>query len=115
MNKRQILHLTEQIALYLSEEWTVERMASEIGLSVSRFHHAFKEHFGMTPQEYIRDARLNRAREILQDPHNFDSIKQIAYSVGIHDKSHFSRDFRKKFGQTPTEFRDNIPESSLLT
>ena len=108
MNGRQIFHLTEQISLNLSEDWPVERMAAEIGLSVSRFHHAFKEHFDMTPQEYIRDERLNRARVKLQDPHNFDSIKKIAYDVGINDESHFTRDFKKKFGQTPTDYRDNF-------
>lgn len=108
MNSRQIFHLTEQISLRLSEEWTVEKMADEVGLSVSRFHTAFKNHFGQTPKEYIRDQRLNRAREILQDPHNFDSIKTIAYEVGINDLSHFARDFKKKFGLTPTEYRESF-------
>jgi len=107
MNGRQIFHLTEQISLNLSEDWPVERMAAEIGLSVSRFHHAFKEHFKTTPQEYIRDERLDRARVKLQDPHNFNSIKTIAYDLGINDVSHFTRDFKKKFGQTPTDCREN--------
>lgn len=68
MNSRQIFHLTEQISLNLSEDWPVKRMAAEIGSSVSRFHHAFKEHFKTTPQEYLRDMRLNRARLKLEDP-----------------------------------------------
>lgn len=110
MNSRQIFHLTEQISLNLSEEWPVERMAAEIGLSPSRFHHAFKEHFKTTPQEYVRSERLDRARLELLDPHNFDSIKKIAYDVGINDESHFTRDFKKKFGETPTECRNNFLE-----
>jgi AraC-like DNA-binding protein len=113
MNGRQIFHLTEQISLNLSEDWPVERMAAEVGLSISRFHHAFKEHFKTTPQEYLRDARLNRARLKLEDPHNFDSIKTIAYEVGIKDESHFTRDFKKKFGQTPTEYRENSAKRHL--
>ncbi|MBL8124118.1 MAG: helix-turn-helix domain-containing protein [Pyrinomonadaceae bacterium] len=46
---------------------------------------------------------MERARESLEN--GFEHINQIARSVGIKDESHFTRDFRRKFGITPTECR----------
>lgn len=86
-------------------------MAGEIGQSVSHFHQDFKVHFQKTPLVYLHDLRLENAREMLQDATNFECIKEIAYRVGLTDESHFTRDFKKKFGLTPTEYRIHFFEN----
>ena len=46
---------------------------------------------------------MQRAQELLQN--TFLSVKEVAFSIGVRDVSHFVRDFKKLCGQTPSEFR----------
>jgi len=79
------------------------QIANEVGLSVSRFYHLFRQETGTVPAGYIRRLRFERARELLTES-NF-SIKEITDLVGIHDVSHFVRDFQKEYGMSPRAFR----------
>lgn len=57
-----------------------------------------------TPQEFIRDYRLERAQEMLRH-HPERRITQIAYDVGFSDSGYFTRCFQKKYGMTPRVYR----------
>lgn len=105
MDERRIFHIIEKLSQSVGHSWTVDKMAQEVGLSVPRFRHLFKLHAGLSPMAYIHDLRLKTAADLLRDPHNFDRIKQICAQVGITSDSHFTRDFKKKYGLTPTEWR----------
>lgn len=105
MDIRRIHHLKEKLSLSLSHAWTVAEMAAEVGLSVSYFHQTFKESFGVPPQIFLLDLRLEAACRLLEHESNFDSIKQIARIVGCENESHFCREFKKKFGITPSQYR----------
>ncbi|MEQ1605807.1 MAG: helix-turn-helix transcriptional regulator [Pyrinomonadaceae bacterium] len=102
MNKR-IFHVTQQIEANLDRNWTVEMMAADAGLSVSHLHHAFRELIGMTPIAYVRERRLMTAFVLIVDQDCLDSIKEIAARCGCFDASDFTRDFKTKYGMTPTE------------
>ncbi len=54
---------------------------------------------------FLKDLRLEKARELLEDENNFLQIQEIRIKVGISHDSHFTRDFKEKFGLTPTEYR----------
>jgi AraC-like DNA-binding protein len=79
------------------------QMANNVGLSVSRFYGLFRQETGTVPAAYIRKLRFQRARELLAN--STFSIKEITDLVGIHDVSHFVRDFRKEYGMAPRAFR----------
>lgn len=62
---------------------------------------------GTSFTEFVREERLKRARSKLLS-HRFDHLRisEIAYEVGFNDLSYFNRVFRRRFGQSPSEFRD---------
>lgn len=80
-------------------------MADEIEMSAPHFHKRFKELTGSTPVAYLNDLRLEKARELLEDDQCFLQIKEIGNKVGLANDSHFTRDFKKKYGLTPSEYR----------
>jgi len=80
-------------------------LARQIGLSVSRLQHLFKQGMGMTILEYQRRLRLDRACNLLETTRL--SVKQIAAQVGVQDTSHFIRDFTKYKGLSPRRYRLN--------
>jgi AraC-like DNA-binding protein len=107
---RRIFHVKEQLSQTLGRSWTVQEMASSVGLSVPRFKQLFKEKVGISPMVYLLELRLEKAREMLADTHSFLQIKEIGVKSGLTNDSHFTREFKKKFGVTPTEFREHSAE-----
>jgi AraC-like DNA-binding protein len=78
-------------------------LAREVRLSVSRFHDLFRLATDGGPGRYIRTRRFEKARGLLLDTHL--SVKEVAEHVGIHDDSHFVRDFERIYGMSPKTFR----------
>ena len=81
----------------------LDELSARCNLSRSRVQHLFKEHTGTTPSHHLKQIKLAKAREMLEQ--SFYSVKQIASIVGVSDLSHFVRDYKLRFGQTPTETR----------
>ena len=99
----RIFHITEQLASNLNYDWTIEEMAGLVELSVPHFQKLFKSNTGTSPMAYLRDLRLEKACECLES--GFQQLKQIRIDIGMADSSHFTRDFKVKFGLTPSEYR----------
>ena len=58
--------------------------------------------------EYIRKLRIEKALELLASPSH--SLAEIAYLTGFSDQSHFTRVFKRHTGQSPAEYRKNVPK-----
>lgn len=85
-------------------ELTSGAVATKLGVSARTVQRLFSQQ-GSTPGQYIIDRRIAKAGEKLRsDPEA--RITDLAYALGFNDLSHFTRIFRKKFGQSPTRFRD---------
>ena len=82
---------------------TLGELARLAGLIRSYFSPVFKEVVGMRLQDYLSQARINKAKDLLRDRNL--TIKQVAYKVGFRDPDHFSRTFKKKTGMTPTDWK----------
>jgi transcriptional regulator GlxA family with amidase domain len=78
-------------------------LAQKVNLSGSRLHHLFKAETGTTPAQYLRTMRLSRAKTLLEK--SLLNVKQIMAKVGMNDRSHFEREFKKAYGVTPTQCR----------
>ena len=87
----------------LSSELSVSDLSRNVNLSPTRLQQLFKKELGQSPSHYLRDLRLERAQELLQN--TFLSIKEVMFRCGLKDPSHFTRDFKKRYGLTPSECR----------
>lgn len=99
----RMFHLQETLLADLPRYWTIEQMAQEVGLSAPHFQKLFKSNVGLPPMTFLQNKRLETARELLEN--TFLQIQEIRLKVGIPHDSHFTRDFKKKYGVTPTEYR----------
>ncbi|MFT5836336.1 MAG: AraC-like DNA-binding protein [Sulfurimonas sp.] len=83
----------------IDTNFTLESLASNVNLSKFHFLRMFKKEFGLTPHAFIVNERLNRANSLIQ---NGLSISEASIQVGFNDQSHFSRNFKKYFGYSPS-------------
>src|SRR5580704_10486841 len=81
----------------------LDQLSARCNLSSSRLQHLFKQHTGTTLARYSKQAKLVRARKLVEE--SFYTVKQIAAIVGFSDISHFVRDYKLRFGQTPSGTR----------
>lgn len=78
---------------------TVGELAASTGMSASSFHEHFKAVTGTTPLQFQKDIRLLEARRLVANGNL--SISTIAYDVGYESPTQFSREYARKFGQSP--------------
>lgn len=84
----------------------VDVVAEEFDMTRSNFSHHFRSVTGLSPAMFIRDLRLQRARDLLlaEDA----SAKHIARLTGFADANHLCKAFRRRFGFTPGAFRQQV-------
>src|ERR1700730_17615955 len=87
----------------LTDRLSIKKLSIHLNLSSTRLRQLFKKETGRSPIQYFRDLRLQRAETLLQVTRL--SIKQVTFLCGMIDVSHFVRDFKKKHGRTPSEYR----------
>ena len=85
---------------------TLSELAERVNLSISYLHHLFKAETGTTPWLYLHSLRLETARELLVT--TMLSVKQVMVRVGMKDKSHFGREFKKTYGISPSRYRMSV-------
>jgi len=79
----------------------VETMAGRVNMSASAFHRIFKDITAESPMQYLKKIRLTKAREFLMEKDM--KAYMAADRVGYESASQFSREFKRYFGQTPTD------------
>jgi len=99
-SRRSIRHLMREYRCY---NLSVNDFAKLSGRSPSSFNRDFKRQFGITPQQWLIGARLERAMELIQDTEM--SITEISLEIGYENISHFIKTFKAKYGLTPKQER----------
>ena len=94
----------ERIHAAPGEAWTVESLASEAGMSRSRFAERFTEMLGTAPMAYVTEWRLQRALARLVESEA--SVKAIASEAGYQSAAAFTRAFSQRFGHPPSDVRE---------
>ncbi|MEC0232610.1 AraC family transcriptional regulator [Paenibacillus alba] len=95
--------IEEKLSLGLCEETTVAGVAKEMNLSRSQCSKLFSKVYGLSPRQYVSQQKLKLAKELLVTTHL--PMTDIADKLGFQSASHFSRQFRRWTGQSPSEFR----------
>jgi AraC-like DNA-binding protein len=94
----------EHVRAHLSDPLTVSDMADLVSLSPSAFAHLFRDVTGRSPYQFLKEMRLDRARELLADGNL--TVTRISKEVGYASVSHFISEFRGRFGMTPRTYSD---------
>jgi AraC-like DNA-binding protein len=96
-------HHISQVVTKLCREFnqplSVEILARGIGMSVSSFHHHFKEVTGMSPLQFQKQLRIQEARRLLISE-SMDATT-AGLRVGYDNTAHFNRDYKRFFGEPP--------------
>lgn len=95
-------HITEQ-------DFNVERLAEEVGISRAQLHRKMKEITGVTTSDFIRNLRLEQGAKLLREGNV--NVTQVAFAVGFNNQTHFSSVFKKHFGVSPTAYVQQHKES----
>lgn len=88
----------------------IEDIAREFSMSVSGFHAHFKALTAMSPLQFQKQLRLQEARRLMLDEHL--DAGEAGSRVGYDDRSHFSRDYKKHFGDPPMRDIQRLREAS---
>ncbi len=99
----RIQRLMRALRADIARNWQIEDMADISSLSASQLHRQFRQKTGTTPMDWMRHERMNLAKRRLTESEA--KISAVALSCGYGDPYHFSRDFRRIAGQSPSEFR----------
>ena len=99
----RIEKVLKYIHKHYAEDLSLRCLAEKIYLSESHFSHFFRKQMKISPMIYLRDVRLNKARELLR----FSQlpINEIAAMTGFTSEFYFSNLFRRKTGLSPRAFR----------
>jgi AraC family transcriptional regulator len=100
---RWLLTARELMHDQFRESLSIATIAEAAGVHPIHLIRTFRRFFNFTPGEYVRNLRLDSAASLLsaQDL----SIAQVALESGFSDQSQLSKNFKRKFGLTPSEFR----------
>jgi AraC family transcriptional regulator of arabinose operon len=85
---------------------TLGDVAKVAHLSPSRLAHLFREQVGVTPQQYLENERLERAKQLLEL--TAYTVQQISAQVGFDNPFYFTRRFKKHTGHSPRDYRQTV-------
>ena len=100
---REIEELCESLRHTLAQELTVTDLARRFGMPVNAFIRRFQAGTGSTPYQYLTNLRYARAARLLEEGEL--SIDDICEAVGVKDRFHFSRMFKRLHGLSPAAYR----------
>ncbi|MBA3708198.1 MAG: AraC family transcriptional regulator [Planctomycetes bacterium] len=103
---KRLLAAVRHIEDHLAEPITLADLAHRSLLSISRFSAEFRTHLQASPIEYVLHLRLQHALHLLRDRNL--SVAQVSVSVGFADPFYFSRQFRRRYGLSPMQYRRKL-------
>jgi len=86
---------------YTAEKISVDMLSGLCGISPEYFRRIFKKFYGISPINYINNLRLLRAKELLES--QLYSVSEVAMQCGYKEMCHFSREFKRAMGISPSE------------
>ncbi|MGM7723200.1 response regulator transcription factor [Metabacillus sp. Hm71] len=101
--RKDVVEACKYVALNLEKKITLDEVASYLYLNPSYFSRLFKKEIGETFVEYVTKAKMNRAKELLEQ--TIDPVGKICERLGYDNQSYFIKVFKNYVGVTPIEFR----------
>src|SRR5215216_3349570 len=109
----RIARALERLRKDFDQPLRIEDIARELGMSVSGFHHHFREVTAMSPLQFQKRMRLQEARRLML-AEDLDAAS-AGYQVGYSDASHFNREYKRLFGAPPMRDAERLREAATVS
>lgn len=109
---KECAKIKEYLDTHYTEHITLDSLTRLTHMNKFYMVHSFTKYTGMSPIQYLNERRLETARRLLEETDH--AMSSIASMVGFSSSSYFAQNFRKKYGITPTEYRqrqENVQKS----
>jgi AraC-like DNA-binding protein len=107
----RMVRAVEKLRQDFDKPLRIEDVAGELAMSVSGFHAHFKAVTAMSPLQFQKHLRLQEARRLMLNE-NLDA-GEAGYRVGYDDQSHFSREYKRHFGEPPVRDVERMRKLAL--
>lgn len=91
-----------------NEEFSIDLLARNLNMSRSSFYRKITAVTGKSPNEYLKNFRLNHAAQLLRDGYR---VTEVSERVGFTSSSYFAKCFREKFGVLPSDYTEGRPDN----
>lgn len=91
-------------------EFSIDSLLPHFGFGRTVFFKKMKGVSGYAPKDFVRIVRMKKAAKLLSDP--AASVTEVAFEVGYSDANYFSRQFKKHFGENPSDFQKRQKNAS---
>jgi AraC-like DNA-binding protein len=98
-----VRRVEDYLRVHSDEAVTIADLLDVAGVSARSLHAGFRRYTNDTPFSYLKKLRLDRAHESLSQADEDLSVTEVAFDVGFTHLSKFARDYRQRFGETPSE------------
>ena len=102
-SQSRIAYVADYIRKNLHQKLSIDAIAKLAYVSKSNFFKLFKEELGLSPNEFIIQERIKKAKELLIQN---NSVSEAAFSTGFSDTNYFTRVFKQAEGVTPKIFQN---------
>ncbi len=104
-HRKKLIELRYKIIVSPQYNWSIEELAKEFHVSPGYLSVLYKKEFGISCKDDIVNHRLELAKDLLAN--TSDPAVKIAEMCGYSCVAHFTRQFKKKVGMTPTDYRNS--------
>lgn len=101
----------KRITEFIEQNYTIEYMAYLCNMSVTAFKKRFAEYYELPPHRWFVKQHLHRAAELLLSDDL--SIKEISHKCHFANQSQFTNRFRREYGLTPKQYREQYNTRSI--
>jgi AraC-like DNA-binding protein len=108
---RQIVRARHFIDNHYADKIILAQIATEANMSKFHFQRIFKSLYGRTPNQYLTDTRIARAKELLRSGM---TVAEVCVSVGLDSSTSFAGMFKKNTGSTPSAFSSTCRKKSNI-
>ncbi|CAM1359166.1 hypothetical protein TPENAI_10274 [Tenacibaculum litopenaei] len=102
-NDIKSIKIDEVLRNNIHNKVTIEQLARDCNMSLSKFKRIFKAEYNMTPGKWIHNERMKIAYNLLSETDM--QVVDIAYQIGFNSPSHFTKSFKKTYGYSPIQKR----------
>jgi len=102
----RLRRVTELVHAKIEDELSLDEMAESAGLSAAHFSKMFRKSTGETPHQFVVRHRVERAKKMLRAGEG--RVLDVAVACGFKTQQHFARVFRRAYGASPTEYRQEF-------